>query len=281
MGEARRKNESRKNILQRESRCIYCSGPAETLEHMPPRGMFRERQRPGFMEYGCCITCNGRTRGSDAVAAFLSRQHPDNADGGWQDKEGRKLISAIEAYAPGVREELTAHDKASYKWLPRAGSGILQRIIIVRADGPLLHGHLSAFGAKMAMALYREHVGEALPLDGAAWCQFSLNGGMTQADLEARIRILPLHETLRQGEKTVGDQFAYRYNCDGRTVVAAVAQFHRGLWLTMFASSDQRIISLFETPNFLALPGSCLVRPGGIAALVPKAQGAHLIAARN
>jgi hypothetical protein len=117
------------------------------------------------------------------------------------------------------------------------------------------------------MALYREHVGVALPLDGAVWCQFVLNAGMTQEHLNARVQTLPLLETLKQGRKNVGDQFVYRYNCDGRSVIAAVAQFHRGLWFQMFASSDQRIIELLKKPEFLQVPASALVRPGELLSL--------------
>jgi hypothetical protein len=85
---------------------------------------------------------------------------------------------------------------------------------------------------------------------------------MTQENLNARVQILPAQETLRQGSKNVADQFAYRYNTDERSVVAAVVQFHRGLWFTLFASSDAKIIELFEKPAFLALPASIMVRPG-------------------
>jgi hypothetical protein len=157
--------------------------------------------------------------------------------------------------------------KFNHEWMRRPGSDLLQRVVRVHADGPLVKAHLSIFGAKLAMALYREHVGVALPLDGAVWCQFALNAEMTQENLNARVEILPLHETLRQGVKNVGDQFLYRYNCDERTVIAAVAQFHRGLWFTIFASSDQRIIELFNKPEFLQLPASVMVRPGNLLGL--------------
>jgi hypothetical protein len=122
------------------------------------------------------------------------------------------------------------------------------------------------------MALYREHVGSALPMHGAVWCQFALSGGMTQADLDSRVQILPLHETLRQGRKNVLDQFIYRYNTDARSVVAAVAQFHRGLWFTLFASSDSKHVELFARPEFLALPACALVRPGELLSLLPRGQ---------
>jgi hypothetical protein len=269
MGEAKRKNQTRQVIIGGEPRCIYCPGQAATLEHMPPTGMFRNRQRPGAMQYGACEGCNNGTRGSDAVAALIARMHPDNGEESWQTKEFRKLISAIDTYAPRVREEMSLPGKFNHALMRRPGSGLLQRVVQVHADGPLAKAHLGIFGAKLAMALYREHVGVALPLDGAVWCQFALNAGMTQENLNARVEILPLHETLRQRGKNVGDQFSYRYNCDDRTVIAALVQFHRGLWFTIFASSDQRIIELFNKPEFLQLPASVMVRPGNLLGLLP------------
>jgi hypothetical protein len=269
MGEAKLRNQTRQAILAGEPRCIYCPGPAATLEHMPPIGMFRGRQRPGAMEYPACEACNKGTRGSDAAAALIARIHPDNGKESWQAEEIRKLISAIDTFAPGVREEMSLPGKFNHELMRRPGSGLLQPVVRVHADGPLVKAHLGIFGAKLAMALYREHVGVALPLDGAVWCQFALNAGMTQENLNARVKILPLHETLRQGIKNVRDQFSYRYNCDERTVIAAVVQFHSGLWFTIFASSDKRIIELFNKPEFLQLPASVMVRPGNLLGLLP------------
>ena len=165
------------------------------VEHMPTRGIFRDRQRPGAMEYGACKACNNGTRGSDAVAAVMALMHPDNGEGSWQAEEILKLISAIDTHAPGVREEMSLPGKSNYEWARRPGSGLLQRVVRVHADGPCVKAHLSVFGAKLAMALYREHVGVALPLDGAVWCQFALNAGMTQENLNARVKILPVQET--------------------------------------------------------------------------------------
>jgi hypothetical protein len=145
----------------------------------------------------------------------------------------------------------------------------MQPAVWMHADGPRLKAYLTIFAAKFAMALYREHVGVALGLDGAVWCEFQLNAGLTQENVDARVALLPGCETLRQGMKNVGDQFLYRFLTDERSVVAAVAQFHRGLWLTVFASTDPRIIGLFAKPEFLALPTSAIVRPGELLNLVP------------
>jgi hypothetical protein len=269
MSVKRRKSRAREAIIAAERRCVYCSASAETVEHMPPRAMFRDSLRPSDMEYGACEDCNGGTRGSDAVAAIFARVHPNNGDESWQNAELRKLRPAVEKFAPGVLEEIGNPYKSRISWIPRPNSGLRQRVVLVSASGPLVKAHLTVFGAKLGMALYREHIGEALPLDGAVWCQFALNAGMTQKDLEERIKILPGYETLRQGKKNVADQFAYRFNTDERTVVAAVIQFHRSLWYTIFASSDQRIIELFAKPEFLKLPASAMIKPGSLLDLLP------------
>jgi hypothetical protein len=268
MGEFKRKSRSRREVMQTEARCIYCPGPVETLEHMPPVAMFRGRQRPGAMEYGACKSCNEGTRGSDAVAALLARVHPQNDPGGWQEKEIRKLIGAVRAHAPGVREELSLPGKFQPGRIKRPHSELYQKIVHVSADGPKVKAHLGVFGSKLAMALYREHVGVALPLDGAVWTEFTLNAGMTQEKLMARVEKLPIYATLQQGCKNVGEQFVYRYNCDTRTALAAVVQFHGGLWFTIVSSSDQKIVELFTRQEVQRLPTGSLVRPGGLLRLL-------------
>jgi hypothetical protein len=269
MGEGRIKNRKGSEIVARETRCIYCAGPSETVEHMPPRSMFRAKHRPGAMEFGACKVCNEGTRGADIAAAVIARLHPDHGDLSWQSEETRGLIRPLDAFAPGVREEMIQPGTHEARWVPRRDSGLLHRAILVRARGPRLQAYLRIFAAKLAMALFREHTGSPLALDGAVWCQFLLNAGVTQEYLESLLSMLPGLETLRQGSKNVSDQFNYRYNTDERTVVAAVSQFHLGLWLTTFASTDPRIIDLLAKPEFVALPASAFVRPGELLSLLP------------
>jgi hypothetical protein len=68
------------------------------------------------MEYAACTACNEGTRGSDAVAAFMARVHPDNGESSWQAEEMLKLISSLDTYAPGVREELSEFGKSRLEW---------------------------------------------------------------------------------------------------------------------------------------------------------------------
>ncbi len=80
----------------------------------------------------------------------------------------------------------------------------------------------------------------------------------------------PSTKLFGKASRTSVTSFLYRYNCDERTVIAAVVQFHRGLWFTIFASSDQRIIEFFNKPEVLQLPASVMVRPGNLLGLLPE-----------
>jgi hypothetical protein len=135
-------------------------------------------------------------------------------------------------------------NKVNYEWVRRPGSGVLQRVVRVHADGPYVKAHLSAFGAKLAMALFRR--------------------ACRRCATVIRCRLAPVRwwHYAPAGPEEWGGPFVYRYNCDGRTVIAAVAQFHRGLWFTIFASSDPKIIDLFNKPESSKLPASVIARPG-------------------
>jgi len=221
------------------------------------------------MEFAACEACNQGTRGADAVAILLSSFRPDVSDTGWQAERLKPLIRTVRSRAPGVTEELGAPLKSKKEFVRRP-SGILQPVVTIRADGPLVHGYMSVFAAKLGMALYREHVGHALPLDGAVWVQYNFNAGMTQQKLDSLLGPLPIFGTLQQGSKTVTGQFDYRFNTDERTVVAAICHFHRSLWVVCCASSNSRIMDIFRRPESAGIPASAMINPGELAGRVAK-----------
>jgi hypothetical protein len=264
MGEAKKKSRSRQLILANEPRCIYCAEPPESVEHMPPIGMFKTRFRPSGMEFASCSGCNTGTRGADIVASFLARISPfDDADT-WRIKEATKLKPALEKFAPGVLKELFHEQKKQIIWT-RNPKGVRVRSVMRIADGPLVKAYLTVFGAKLAMALYREHTGIALPLTGGVQTTMFLNAGLAQAKADAILKITPLFSTLTQGDAHVPDQFAYRYNTDGESVLLAIIGFHRGLYIVVFATSMPEFYRFVVNPLFR----EPYIKPGGIRAMMP------------
>jgi hypothetical protein len=121
---------------------------------------------------------------------------------------------------------------------------------ILNSDGPLLKTYLTAFGAKIGMALYREYIGTPLPLTGGVLTTSFLNFGLAQKTADIILTIAPQFGTLTQGRFQVPEQFAYRYNTDGKSVVFALIRFHSGLHIVIFATSMPEFYSFPTNPLF-------------------------------
>lgn len=233
---------------------------------MPPRTMFKEKLRLSGLEFGSCRSCNGGTSAADLVASFVARLDPDGSAEDWLFREAIGRTGKLRQMAPEVLREIFRTRNEREVWHRNAG-GILERKVRVRANGPFLSAYLNVFAAKMGMALYREHAGSALPLDGVVQAHFFLNAGLAQETADTILRVLPVAATLQQSKQTASGQFAYRYNSDGKSIVAALAQFHRGLYTFTIASGEpvyKRAVE--DLPDHRC---AVLARPGQLVGLMP------------
>jgi hypothetical protein len=82
MSESSAKKRAHSAVVEACPYCIYCGGevPAASIDHVPPRAMFRGRRRPKSLEFASCKNCNEGTGRADLVAALLSRVAPDAGD---------------------------------------------------------------------------------------------------------------------------------------------------------------------------------------------------------
>jgi uncharacterized membrane protein len=242
MGEAKAKSRSKAQVLAGEERCIYCSATTGdsanlTLEHMPPRGIFIGRHRASGLEFATCGRCNQGSKAADTAAMLMAFISPRETANDPLLSELMRIKGAVDWQIPGLREELFDERRARRRWL-WTPSGLLTEHVEVNADGPILRNHLIVFAAKLGMALYREHVGEPLPLDGAVYSMHFLNAGLSQQTADAMLRIMPIFGRLEQGRKTSEGQFEYRYNCDNKSILAAFAHFHNNLFVNVIATAD-------------------------------------------
>lgn len=248
-------------LLKRDQRCIYCADKPTQIEHMPPRGMFKGKARPKGLEFACCAACNKGTASSDLVAAYIAKFDKDAAPDHWGLRENLSHARALNEHAPGVMEELFGGPDREPELLWQ--NGLLRSFVRFRANGPLVRHHLNTFAAKLGMALYRQHVGQALPLEGKVLSFWFLNGGINQDIVDAATSKLPLGGTLRQGKLHVTDQFAYRYNSDERTVLSAFSAFHQGLYVLNIAAREP---DRFALHNWLEHETATLASPGAFLA---------------
>lgn len=135
--------------------------------------------------------------------------------------------------------------------------------------GEICHIHAQRKGGpRMAMALYREHIGEALPFEGEVFVTWSLNLGFRPEITEGILNSLPGLGRLQQGKKTSQGQFEYRFKTDRKTIAIAQSSFHTGLNILSIASSIPGRFSL-------QLVRGGRVQPGGLLSLMPSLDGSN------
>jgi hypothetical protein len=259
-------------ILAGTPRCIYCSKRGITVEHMPPRIMFRKKHRPGGMEFPSCMECNHGSRAADAAAAFFARLDAFGDDpSAWKIQEALKPFSTLQQLIPGFYEEFF-DQRATKQALLSTPGGVLMPVEEIHV-GPISQALVSVFAAKLGMAYYREHIGVPLPCEGGVYTLSFLNAGMQPEQAEALFSVLPMHNTLKQGErKSATGQYDYRYNTDEKSVVAALSHFHGNLHLFTLAAAQPELFELTLKATF-----SGFVKPGELLTKMPKPPSAILM----
>ena len=234
---------------------------------MPPRIMFKAKDRPSGMEFASCIRCNHGTRAADAAAGFFARIDPfgDNL-AHWKIREARRPFNTLQQLVPGFIEEVFGPGAAKPVLLRSAG-GILVAAEEIRV-GPVCQALMTVFAAKLGMAFYHEHIGEPLPSGGGVYTLCFLNTGPEESQVHAFLSILPTHNTLRQGfQRSATGQFDYRFNTDEKSVVATLSHFHGHVHIFALATSQPE---MFSQAFPLHAPFSGLIRMGELLDHMPK-----------
>jgi hypothetical protein len=226
--------------------------------------MFKTKFRPHGMEFAACSSCNNGTAAADLVASFMARLGQGDDPAHWRILEAKDRLEMLEIKAPGILLELFRPDKSAQIWLP-SRAGLLTRKTKMEADGPLLRSYLNVFASKFGMALYREHIGQPLPLDGAVQSYWFLNAGLAQATVDALLKTMPLGATLQQGRFNVDEQFSYRFNSDDRSIVAALTRFHSGLYTFTISAAEPERYQFSEKEGATA----AVIHPGGLIQRMP------------
>jgi hypothetical protein len=94
VGQARQKAIKHQRIRDGEFPCVYCGGvvPGNEPDHMPPRILFRRKQRPNDLVFASCSGCNRGSAAIDTIIVWLGRSYPDSPD--VNDREEVKAIGS-------------------------------------------------------------------------------------------------------------------------------------------------------------------------------------------
>src|SRR5258708_15176126 len=145
-------------FLKAHPLCCFCGGtkPATTVDHIPARSCFVGRRWPEGYAFPACGDCNATTRITEAIAAAISRCHPDPKDA-TQTAELLRLVEGIRNNDLPVFLEMT-QQKGKQEFARRRTSLVLPPSFInslpVITVGPMTAKHLSTFAEKLIKALH-------------------------------------------------------------------------------------------------------------------------------
>jgi hypothetical protein len=253
MSGSRIKKKAHSVILETCPYCIYCGGEilAQSVDHVPPRAMFRGRRRPKGLEFASCKNCNEGTGRADLVAALLSRVAPDARDEE-EEAELKKLLSGVSNNVPGLLEEmhLDAPGKAAARnRLPQPVEGGFLRV-----DGPIVSAHMQTFATKLGFALYYEIAGRIVPIDGGVAARWFSNVDQLEGTFPQSVfDVLLPAETLRQGKLNVSDQFNFQWRiAEGDRMAMFFASFRDSFAVLAFVTTDRALLNV-ETEHPLRI----------------------------
>lgn len=245
--------EKKRSVLHRLKQaqpwCIYCGGEAygNSVDHMPPIGVFSERRRPQGLEFLACKECNHSARSDEAIVSLMSRVYPD-ATTDAQINELRRIMAGVSSRRPALIRELMPTFRQSKEVRKLSG----EAVGALNARGPLLNRAMLRFGAKLAFALHFEATQRLVPIGGGAAVFWFPNHMEVTGKVPSELMgLVGDPKTLVQGRFSVPDQFTYgsvaSLTASNLVISAHTATFRQAFRIHMFVADD--ITKLSAAPN--------------------------------
>ncbi len=203
--------------------CIFCGGheAATTLEHCPPRSLFRARQWPEKFEFPACQACNGGTSDDDLMIAFLAQLDPHGEPETLT--KGKGLMRAVNKQFPGFlglmfrQSAVEARAKARRLGLSPAPGRTHQQMGIANVP-QATHACVEKLADKLTRALYYLHAGCIFPRDGGIQLRWFTNAQLLQHGHIDVLEVLKdmdgVSLPLKRNGRDLRDQFDYLYSVD-------------------------------------------------------------------
>lgn len=236
---------SRKLDALRGGPCVFCGGAREatTIEHCPPRVMFRGKDRPKGFEFPACEVCNSSTSQSDQVAAAMGRLFA-LAKGDPNPEETWRLIQGVRNNVPGLLEEFEILDLAARARLFRS-MGVRAPHLAGVKIGPIARSHMVTFASKLALGVAYQAMGALAPPATLVETTIFSNAQLWSGRIPVEFyKHFSPPATLRQGRKNVADQFVVAWVLDPLNGAMIIySEFHQAMgFASMLSTSGNTMI---------------------------------------
>jgi hypothetical protein len=188
---------------------------------------------------------------------MLARMWPD-AESEVQRKDVVKIFRAIENNIPALLREMNP-GRAAEK-LARKLHNLSADVHPLRADGPLLTRHILTFAATLGFALHYDAKGTPIPIDGGVLVMWFSNLQAMKGQIPKMLfDLLPSPSTLRQGTKSVVNQFKYSYATGERDHMLYFASFNNSFAVGGVTAPDRSLFLEAQKDRFpIFTPGDFL-----------------------
>ncbi|MDM0025921.1 hypothetical protein [Variovorax saccharolyticus] len=202
--------------------CIFCGGSvaATTIEHCPPRSLFRDKAWPEGFEFTACEVCNGGSSDDDLMVAFLAQ-----LKGGDEQtlRKGYGLMRQVHRQFPGMLARMFSKTPTSARadarrlgMRPQAGQ-TYQELGIVDIPAAM-HRSVETLAGKLTKAIFFQKTGTPFPSNGGLQFQWFTNAQRLEHGriviLDAMAGISAMSAPISRAGRDLKDQFDYLYSVD-------------------------------------------------------------------
>ena len=200
--------------------CIFCGGSklTTTIEHCPPRALFRDKQWPNGFDFPSCGPCNHGSSNEDQIIAMITRFTPSDGDD-LQHLESAKYMKGVYNNNPGLFAKMMPTNVEARRAnrdlgvIPKPGQ-THQDIAGVKVV-PEIHDAVGVFAAKLSKGIFYRENKKIFPATGCLAMTWFTNAEISR-DGEHEIfellkSVLGSAPVLLRSRSELNEQFSYKF----------------------------------------------------------------------
>ncbi len=211
----------RDGFLSAHSVCCFCGGntPATTIDYIPSRATFNDRQWPVGYDLPACSNCNSASAHHEQLISVLSRMGTVNPTED-ETTEYKFLLEGLLDNHPDVVHEMRPSANQVRTFLrargQSLGNGLLSRDVpLLSIQGPLVKAAFAEFSRKLFLSFHYKHAGKIVSDTGGIAMKWIANSSDDNPELLAAINQLhnglPSNPEMMRSSTRLENQFRYKY----------------------------------------------------------------------